>query len=186
MYSRCNVFAVILGALTSCTTVPPAAAPVQFDGRPLDSLPAGADLSLVRQDLIASASERFGSHALYDARATSTYLIAKRFAGMAPPPPPGAAPNWMPPTPTVLLIKRPEGWMVASRSGWRRAKPEAAIELDRMLADRKFWIERPRILACPDYGATLLLLKMQGKAETVRKSTCPDIAEKIALAALNG
>lgn len=153
-------------------------------GRQLDTLPSGADLSLAGQDLITTASERFGSTALSQAQAAPTYLIAKRFVGMAPPPPQGAGPNWVPPTPTALLMRQPDGWMVATATGWRAAKADAAAELDRIFSNPQFWSESAYIPPCPDYGASVLLLKVPGRAETVRKSTCSSVAEKAVFAAL--
>lgn len=183
MILRLAALALTAG-LASCTA-PPAAAPVAIPAaRPLDTLPAGADLALVRQDLLATAANRFGAKALDEALASPTYLVAKRFAGMAPPPPPGAGPDWTPPTPAALLIKRPAGWLVATAGGWRLANADAAVELDQTLADPRFWKEPAYIPPCPDYGASLLLLKAPGKAQTVRNSTCTSVAEKAVLAAL--
>ena len=139
----------------------------------------------VRQDLLATAAARFGSEALKEAVASPTHLIAKRFAGMAPPPPPGAGPDWRAPTPATLLVRRSDGWFVAADDGWRSARSEAAAELDRVIADPRFWSEPAYIPPCPDYGASLLLLKVAGRPETVRNSTCTGIAEKAVLAALS-
>jgi len=183
MGARLSVLALL--ALTSCTDAfPPAVARHGVNGRPLDSLPPEADLTLVRQDLLATASARLGAKALSEARAAPAHLIAKRFVGMAPPPPAGAGPDWVPPTPTALLMRRPDGWMVATGSGWRRAEPDVSAELDQLFADQRFWSEAAYIPPCPDYGASLLLVKIPGKAETVRKSSCTSVAEKGVLAAL--
>jgi hypothetical protein len=152
--------------------------------RPLQVLPADADLSKVRADLVATAADRFRMEALNEALSSPAYLIAKRFMGMVPPPPPGSGPDWVPPTPTALLMKSADGWLVATASGWRPAKADAAAEIDRAVSDPAFWNEAPVNLPCPDYGASLLLLKVPGKAETVRKSTCTSIADKAVLAAL--
>lgn len=177
----------LLCSLAGCTVAPPPVPdPPGTSLRPLDSLPAGANLALSRQDLMATASERFGAAALSQARATPAYLIAKRFAGMAPPPPQNAGPNWAPPTPIALLMKQSDGWMVATTTGWRPAKADAAAELDRVFSNPQFWSEPAYIPPCPDYGASLLLLKLPGKAETVRKSTCFSVSEKAVFAALGG
>ena len=174
--------------LTACAAAPAPVEPIAGDaprGRPLDVLPAGADLALVREDLIATAAQRFGEGALAQARAAPTYLIAKRFAGMAPPPPPGAGADWTAPTPTALLMKGMDGWLVADgRGGWRAANAEAAAEIDQVIADRAFWSEPAASQPCPDYGASLLLLKVPGRSETVRKSMCTSVADRAVLAAL--
>ena len=176
---------LIVAAVASCTAAPRRSPPVGLaTAHPLDVLPAGADLELVRQDLLATASNRFGSEAVDDALAGPAYLIAKRFAGMPPPPPPGARSDWVAPTPAALLLKRRDGWMVATESGWRSAKDDAAAELDRVLADASFWSEPAYVPPCPDYGASLLLLKIPGRPATIRKSTCTSVAEKAVFAAL--
>jgi hypothetical protein len=176
---------LILAVLGGCTGVPLVNDPRPVEGAsPLDTDPGGDDLALTRTDLLATASARYGRQALGEALAASAYLIAKRFAGMAPPPPEGAGPDWVPPTPSALLMKGPDGWMVATGGGWRPAASDAAAELDRALADPRFWSEPAFIPPCPDYGSSVLLLKMPGREATVRKSTCTSAAEKAVFAAL--
>jgi hypothetical protein len=74
--------------------------------------------------------------------------------------------------------------MVATAMGWRAAKAEAMAELDRVLSNPQFWSESAYVPPCPDYGASLLLLKLPAKAETVRQSTCTSVAKKAVFAAL--
>ena len=74
--------------------------------------------------------------------------------------------------------------MVATGSGWRRADDEAASELDRIMADPALWSEPAYTPPCPDYGASLLLLKAPGHYETVRNSLCQSRASAIVEAAL--
>jgi hypothetical protein len=74
--------------------------------------------------------------------------------------------------------------MVATPAGWRPAKADAAAELNRIFVNPQFWSEPASVPPCPDYGASLLLLKLPGRAETVRNSTCTSIAEKAVFAAL--
>lgn len=174
---------MLMAILLSCT-VPSPPTGSRPEGRPLDTLPADADLRLVEQDLLATASDRFGAAALDEALSGPAYVIAKRFAGMAPPPPPGADPDWVPPTPAALLMKRPDGWVIATEQGWRPARAEAAAELDQVLADRRFWSEPALIPPCPDYGASLLLAKVPGNAAVVRRSSCTSTADRAVLAAL--
>jgi hypothetical protein len=81
-------------------------------------------------------------------------------------------------------MKRSEGWVVATGSGWRPAKPDAAAVVDQVIGDRRFWSEPAFIPPCPDYGASLLLLKITGRAIAIRKSTCTSVAEKAVFAAL--
>ena len=175
--------ATSLGACVMPSTAPPVT-PQGIAGRPLDTLPSGFDPAVVRQDLLATAADRFGSAALTQARGASTYLLVKRFAGMAPPPPPGAGPDWTPPTPAALLMRSPTGWMVATTSGWRTADPAAAAELDAIVTDTRFWNEPSYTPPCPDFGASLLMLKAPGRAETIRNSTCMSYASRAVEAAL--
>jgi len=179
------LLAVILAGVAACAAPAPTADPVTTaGGRPLDTLPAEADLTRVRQDLLATAGERFGATAVTEARGASTHLVVKRFVGMAPPPPPGAGVDWRPTPAAALLVRRAEGWMVATATGWRRADQEAADELDRIIAEPAFWSEPAYTPPCPDFGASLLLLKVPARDETVRNSTCMSQASRIVEAAL--
>lgn len=186
MRLRSALAALAIAGLAACAAPEPAPATSTQTGNgwPLDTLPAGFDPALVRQDLLATAADRFDLEALDEALAEPTHLIVKRFVGMAPPPPPGAGPDWRPPTPAALLVRQAEGWMVASGRGWRPADSYSAAELDSILADRAFWSEPAYTPPCPDYGARLLLLKVPGKAETVRNSTCISRASRVVEAAL--
>ena len=147
-------------------------------------LPPGFDLQSQRADVIATARQQFGNAAVERALHSSTYLIAKRFAGMLPPPPPGTPMDWRPPTPTALLIREATGWLVATPSGWRKANAEVGLEIDRLIADRGFWSEGIYTQACPDYGAQLLLLKVPNRSETFRNSQCISKASSVVEAAL--
>jgi hypothetical protein len=117
-------------------------------------------------------------------RSAPTYLIAKRFVGMAPPPPPGAGPDWMPTPNAQILIQRSGQWLVADGTRWRPASPGAAAEIDQIIASPDFWTEPPYTQPCPDFGASLLLLKVPGHAETIRNSGCSSRASRIVEAAL--
>ena len=183
----CSALAALMIASVAACAAPtpgPVTAAETAIGRPLDTLPAEPDPRLVRQDLLATAADRFGAAALAEARATPTHLVVKRFAGMAPPPPPGAGMDWRPTPAAALLVRRAEGWMVATGAGWRRANHDASIELDRIIADPLFWSEPAYTPPCPDFGASLLLLKVPRNAETVRNSTCISRASRIVEAAL--
>ena len=178
---------LITASLVACATpvsTPPQPPPGAAGAEPLSILPAEADLALVRRDLIATAEERLGSAMLAEALASPTHLIVKRFVGMAPPPPPGSGSDWAPRPAASVLVRGPGGWRVASASGWRGADAGAAAELDRLIADPLFWGEPPYTPPCPDFGASLLLLRAPGQIETVRNSTCSSRASQIVQAAL--
>ena len=176
----------VLATIAACTTAGPSpqSGTIVTSGRPLQVLPPQVDLGQVRSDLVVTARERFGEAALARALAAPTHLIAKRFMGMVPPPPPGAGPDWVAPTPAALLMKGANGWMMATESGWRAPGADQLAVIDQVIADPGFWSEDSVNLPCPDYGASLLLLKVPGKAETVRKSLCSSKAETVVSAAL--
>ena len=184
MFRKPGVAALLATCLSGCAVPTETAEPPVSAGRPLDTLPAGFDATLVRSDLIATARDRYGSAAVDRALAAPAYLIVKRFAGLPPPPPPGAGPDWRAPTPSAVLIRDNGFWTVATATGWRSAHAEAAAELDALLADRRFWSEPAYTPPCPDAGASLVLLKVPGHAETIRNSTCTSLAERLVSAAL--
>lgn len=152
--------------------------------RPVETLPAGFDPVLVRSDLIATARNRYSQQAVDRALSSSTFLIVKRFAGMAPPPPPGAGPDWSAPTPSAMLIREGEQWLVATADGWRPADARAAAEIDALVAGGRLWSESGHVPPCPDFGASNLLLRVPGKAETVRKAQCTSAAASLVETAL--
>ena len=152
--------------------------------RPLDTLPSGYDPTLVRSDLIATARDRYGEQAVDRALSSSSFLIVKRFAGMAPPPPPGAGPDWRAPTPSAMLIRDGERWLLATADGWRAADAVAAAEIDALIAGSQLWSESGHVPPCPDFGASNLLLRIPGKAETVRNAQCTSAAASLVEAAL--
>ena len=179
--------ALILAGVAACAAPSRAPDPVTAGAttaRPLDILPAEADLTRVRRDLLATAADRFGAAALTEARAAPAHLVVKRFVGMAPPPPPGAGVDWRPTPAAALLVRRAGGWAVATANGWRGADHEAATELDRIIADPAFWSEPAYTPPCPDFGASQLLLKVPGKTESVRNSMCMSRASRMVEAAL--
>ena len=175
-----SVSAILL--LSGCVAQSPAVAP--SIEQPLRVMPAGLDAARVRADLIATARTKFGDAAVDRALADPTHLIAKRFAGMVPPPPPGTPADWAPPTPTALLIRTEQGWMTATESGWRRANAEAAAEIDALLAQSRFWKEPDYTPACPDFGSSNLLLKVSRRSETLRIAQCTSAAASFVDAAL--
>lgn len=186
MRTQLAVAALVIAGLAACAAPDPGPAEpaVARTARPLDTLPAEADLTRVREDLLATAADRFGAGALSEARAAPTHLVVKRFVGMAPPPPPGAGADWRLTPAAALLVRRADGWMVATGTGWRRADQAAANELDQLIADAAFWSEPATTPPCPDFGASLLLLKAPGHSETVRNSMCTSAASRMVEAAL--
>jgi hypothetical protein len=163
--------------------VAPETTTVDTGRRLLDTLPGNARLAEVEADLLATARDRYGDTRIDRALAMPDYLVAKRFVGMAPPPPPGAGAAWRPPTPSALLSKQSGRWLVATPDGWREANREAAAEIDTLLASSDFWNEPATVPACPDFGASNLLLKAPGKARTVRSHQCSSATTRVIEAA---
>lgn len=152
--------------------------------RPLDTQPAYADLASVRGDLIATAHARYGAAAVDRALAAPTHLIVKRFAGMVPPPPPGASPDWRPRTPSAMLIRDAGRWLAATPGGWRPVDATAGVRVDAVLAGPRLWSEDAATPACPDFGSSNLLLKVPARRETVRRASCSSAAADLVEVAL--
>jgi hypothetical protein len=176
-------FVSLLLSLGGCA-MPVAPAEPPSAARPLDTLPSNYDPALVRADLLATARDRNGAAALDRAMAASDHLLVKRFAGMAPPPPPDAGADWRPPTPSAMLIRDGGQWLVATPSGWRPAVPDAAAQIDALITSSRFWNEPAYTPPCPDFGASNLLLKVRGRPESVRNGLCSSAAADLVQAAL--
>jgi hypothetical protein len=184
MAARAGFLAFLAAATVGCAALPPTTEQAPADtgrGRPLDVLPAEARIADVEADLLATARERFGQTALDRAGRAPTHLIVKRFAGMLPPRPPGAGPA---PTPAALVIQENRRWLAATAEGWRDANPAAIAELEAIFVGEPFWGEGPFVPACPDFGASNLLLKMPGKARIVRSHQCSGASSRAVEAAL--
>ena len=132
-----------------------------------------------------TARERFGEPAVRRALAAPTYVFAKFYHGMLPPPQPGDPPY----KPPMALLMREDGqWLAASPDGYRPARADATAQLDSLLASRDFW-PAPTTggPGCTDAGASLLMLKVPQRAETVRIGTCgeTELNERAARLALD-
>ena len=129
------------------------------------------DLATVERELLVTARERFGEAAVRRALAAPTYLFAKFYHGMLPPPPPGPAPPYKPPM--ALLIRENGQWLAASAEGFQPARTDITLQLDALLASRDFWVAPTTGgPSCTDAGASLLLLKVSARPETIRIGTC--------------
>lgn len=172
-------------ALLSACAAPLAPPPVAGDSGEQSPV---ADMSEIRADLMSSVRSRVGDAAVDYVMAQPTHLIAKVYPGMSPPPPPGAGPEWRPPSPSAALYHDGTRWMVATATGFRAAKAEEAAVIDQIIADPSFWGEpvnaRP---GCTDAGAALFLVKVPGRVETVRRGACvtAPLGERLAYKAVN-
>lgn len=126
------------------------------------------------QDLLWSALQRFGEPLVRRALAADTYIFAKHYPGMLPPPPPGAGAGWKyPEPPTAVLFVENGTWVTATSAGVRQARPDKIQEIRKLLSAGKIWAEpvwAPP--GCTDAGAGLLLLKVPGRPEIVRSASC--------------
>jgi hypothetical protein len=123
-------------------------------------------------DLLATARDRFGEANVRRALAAPTYVFAKFYHGMLPPPQPGDPPY----KPPMALLMRENGqWFAATATGFRPATANAVPKLEALLADRAFWAT-PNWTGpgCTDAGASLLMLKVPNRAEIIRHGTCGD------------
>ena len=178
---------IAASVLPACAAVEPVDGAIRSEavaGPPLDTLPANIELARIRHDLLATAADRYGQAALDEALSAPAHLIVKRFVGMAPPPPVGAAADWRPVPAAALLIRRESGWLIRDGSEWRPARADVAAEIDSILLAPEFWSKAAATPPCPDFGASLLMLKTGNKPETVRNSMCSSQASKIVEAAL--
>ncbi len=160
--------------LVSCA---PTIAPVPPEARVIPAGPSTNsfnwtdDMPTVERELLATARERFGEAAVRRALGAPTYLFAKYYHGMLPPPPPGGAPPYKPPM--ALLIRENGQWLAATDQGFRPARADITPQLDALLASPNFWaVSTTTGPPCPDAGASLLLLKVPSRPETVRTGTC--------------
>lgn len=161
-----------------CATVPqpPAPAPERVlpSGPPDRQMGVAFDRRVTEQDLLWGARQRFGEAMVRRALAAPTYIFAKHYQGMLPPPPPDAGPDWRYPEPPVgMLIFENGYWLAATPEGFRQARPDKVPEIERVLADPAFWAEPEWAPpGCTDAGASLLLMRAPGKPEIVRSATC--------------
>lgn len=172
-------------SLAACASIPPAET-VGPDPR-LTAFP-GFNVAETRADLIESARERYGDAALQRALAAPTHLITKHYVGLAPPPPPGAGPDWKPASPVALMYRDGGGWQFATGSGFRPAKTETAARIDSTLADSTFWAEpNPGPIGCTDAGGSLFLVKVPSRPEWVSRGVCgpAPLGEKLVFDAIN-
>lgn len=152
-----------------------------------EQLEAGFDRAAIERDLFLSARSRFGEAAIRRAFAAESYIFAKYYPGMMPPPPPGMGRDWKPKFPFVLLFEEKGQWLAATPSGVRPANPAAMGKVRAALAEPRFWKQPswtpPR---CTDAGASILLIKVRGRRETLRRGSCgeTELTQRLVLAAI--
>ena len=137
--------------------------------------PPAFDAAEVRQDLEGSARAKFGAALTEQALASPTFLFAKHYVGLSPPPilqPDGS--YRFPDPPMAMLVRRSEGWVTARvGAGFVPVAANKGAALDAALRDPGFWNEpvytRP---TCTDAGSSLLWLKVPGKSATLRRGAC--------------
>jgi hypothetical protein len=158
--------------LAACAPVPPPPPP---PGTLSGAEGPAFDAAKTRQDLESSARTQFGDASTDEALAAPAFLIAKRYAGMLPPPPPGAGADYRYPDPPAFILVRRDGrWLAAQKGGgFVSLAADKAARLDAALADPGYWKEpvwAPP--GCTDAGASLVWLKLPGRPAQVRSGTC--------------
>ncbi len=152
-----------------------------------EQLEAGFDKVAIERDLLLTARNRLEEATIRRALAADSYIFAKYYPGMMPPPPAGIPHDWKPKFPFVLLFKEDGRWLAATAGGMRAANPAAIAKVEAALSDAAFWKQPswtpPR---CTDAGASLLLIKVQGRSETLRRGSCgeTELTQRLVLAAL--
>jgi len=170
------LFLLLVGACTPTVAVPDPTTRVIPAGTEPEVLEWGFDRSAIERDLLLAARNRLGEATIRRALAAEGYIFAKFYPGMIPPPPAGAGPDWRPPEfPFALLFQEKGQWLAATRTGARPADPGAVAQIHALLADPAFW-RQPQWAkpGCTDAGASLLMLKVAGRPETVRRGACGD------------
>ena len=161
-------------ALSACAPAPPAPVPAAVLARPLDSIQPGFRPAEVRGDLEATARQRFGDALTDRALASDTYLFAKHFVGLAPPPivePDGS--YRYPPPPMAMLIRENGQWLAATAAGFRAVSADKAAAIDALVRNAAFWSEPDYAEpGCTDAGASLLMLKAPPRPVVVRRGAC--------------
>lgn len=184
---RCLPFVFLAAAACTQTGSSPATRIPPAGAEP-EQLEAGFDRAVIERDILLTARSRVGEAAIRRALAADSYIFAKYYPGMMPPPPPGMPPNWRPRFPFALLFEENGRWLVATPSGVRPAEPAALAKVQAALADTKFWAQPnwtpPR---CTDAGASILLIKAAGRSETLRRGSCgeTELTQRLVLAALD-
>lgn len=170
---RSAVAAALLLA-AACAPAPPPAEPPPMDERAERDGPR-FDPPKVRQDLETSARAQFGDALTDQALAAPAYLFAKRYAGMLPPPPPDAGPDYRyPEPPTMMLIRRDGQWLAAQAGvGFVPVTAGKAARLEAALRETAFWKDPAWAPpGCTDAGASLIWLKLPGRPVQGRSGTC--------------
>jgi hypothetical protein len=95
--------------------------------------------------------------------------------------------DWRPKFPFVLLFEEKGQWLAATPSGVRPANPAAMGKVQATLSESRFWTQPswtpPR---CTDAGASILLIKVKGRKEALRRGSCgeTELTQRLVLAAI--
>ena len=172
----------------ACTTTSPATRLIPIGAEP-EQLEAGFDRAAIERDLMLTARNRVGEATIRRALGADSYLFAKYYPGMMPPPPPDMPANWRPKFPFMLLFQENGRWLAATDAGVRTANEHAVSRIAGLVADEAFW-RQPNSTPpqCTDAGASLLLIKLPNRAETLRRGSCgaTELTQRLVAAALEG
>lgn len=183
-----NIVLLAALSLTACTA-PNAATRVLPTGAEPEQLDAGFDRAVIERDLLLTARNRVGEAVIRRALAADSYIFAKFYPGMMPPPPPGMPANWRPKFPFMLLFQEDGRWLAATDAGVRAANATAVSRINALIADDNFW-RQPNSTPpqCTDAGASLLLIKLPNRSEALRRGSCgaTEMTQRLVAAALEG
>ena len=158
--------------LSACAPVAP---PVPPPGERSGAEGPAFNPAETRASLEASARAQHGDALVDQALASPAFLIAKRYAGMLPPPPPDAGPDYRyPEPPTFVLVRRDGEWLgAAAGGGFVPLGGDKSARIEAALRDPGFW-KAPAWAppGCTDAGASLIWLKLPGRPVQVRSGTC--------------
>ena len=159
-------------ALAACATTTAGTRLIPSGPEP-EQLEAGFDRAVIERDLLLTARSRVGEAAIRRALASQAYIFAKFYPGMMPPPPPGMPHDWKPKFPFTMLFRENGRWLVAAGNEVRSANAASVSRIEALLADEAFW-RQPNWTApqCTDAGASLLLIKLPRRTETLRRGSC--------------
>jgi hypothetical protein len=169
--------------LAACAAAPRPAEPAQISP-PVEPPPepvrtsrldppiVGYNAALIRAEAERNVGDRLGQHALRLATSSATSIMVTHHQGLPRPVQnPDGSWGYEPPGANAV-IRTPAGW-----TGWtgRTQRPVAAAraaEIDRILADPRFWAE-PNYVAptCTDAGARRMVVRHAGRT-VVRQQSC--------------
>ncbi|HZF95887.1 MAG TPA: hypothetical protein VEZ20_13565 [Allosphingosinicella sp.] len=155
--------------IVSCAPVPEAApAPPRVEARSAQ----GFDREEVRREVESHVAARLGGEAARLAAGASTSVMVTHHQGFPRPiQNPDGSVGYEPPGANAF-VRGPAGWTGWAGAAQRPVAAARAAEIDRILADPRFWAEPDHVPpACTDAGARRLVVRHAGRT-AVRQQGC--------------